>query len=312
MQRNNQTANTEIPSWKLTLSELEEILKKMQGDGTALTEEEYLNQEKYNANLQKLKNRILIIKLSDIANDDYWNRMDQKAFHTIIEQYRDILNDEETRDQTKVRLIKEVNDKLQPKSLSKLDQLTKNALIANENGALYNLQNKINPLHDDDKSSLELLKKIVDDKIYWADKGIENNKIDDNDPDDFTPKLILKYRAILSTNMTTQTDKIKAIRAVSNQLLTKNTKYKDENKFSLCQTVLDILNPDKELPERSSKYMQLDGLKGEISKTHTIQEKTYSILFNKLKSIIDDHNWNDKGFSFSGIPEGILKCREAF
>jgi hypothetical protein len=193
-------------------------------------------------------------------------------------------------------------------------------------GDLDTLQTKINKWHSQDEQSLELLKQVIDDEVYWSDKGIKNNKDYDKDEeydedydsshDDFTPPLILEYRAILSTNTTTQKDKIKAIKAVS---------IAHQNQVKESGHILS--NNEKEINmvsrEASSlfEYKNIDyanhvlnNIKSKISETHTNQIEIKDYLFKKLETIIitNEANWQNKGINLGGysVPDGIEKCNE--
>lgn len=320
----------EIEVQKQKLNDLKNKANDLSKNG-----EQIQNIRNYIAILEKRK---LIIKLRDIVDNEYWFKerigfITSKKIPDIIYQCRLILNDTYLTDDEIISELKNLSKEkpvnsddfgnfvnnnitsfeklldefvryLEPQSALSQVELDDsfrviNAVIKSE---VHDIKTQI------DLSNLDLLKKIVDDKTIWVNKGNTNKKIHDKDPNDFTPQCVMEYRKILSNNRISQTNKIKKIIKISQKNIDHasskvgefnkhvNALFKDSNAYRQ--------EAEGYLGEMNDKRMVAEKFRNDLDKT--------SHLYDVIEKLIMDDKWKDKGIDWFSkkIPEGIGKCRE--
>jgi len=308
---------------------------------------------------EKVKKRLFLIKLRNLVNDEYWDNLGQTGtiFTVIpdsIKRYREILNDADPKscDAAKLRNIKKIaeskkeKDILDPVHSNHDDESVKNKrnrywffkrLVGQYTGVNYpdkinaseiedhlnTIQQEIDPDYQDDKRILYFLTKIVNDEIFWVNKGLHRftrdvklmKKENVTDPDkydyklDYMPRIITDLREILRTNTITQKKKLE----ISLELLKKHrgSETPDVNRFMKIAYHAILTKQSGNLETIDRTITIASEIRNTIGKNQTSEDIVTNLLYRLAGN--DGETWNTKGRGLWGkkiIPDGIKKVRQ--
>lgn len=291
------------------------------------------------ANQVKIQERLLVIKLRDLVNDEHWN--DLGLTGTIfpknpdsIKQYRKILNNTDISDHKKLLKIRSIanskkeNDIAKPEHSSMDNEDVKKRrdlywklkrMIGRSVGVIYtnwkvlnpqeindgldDIQKNIYTTYERDKGILTDLKSMVDDEIFWANKG-RKDFVYRNDHD-FTPKCITDVRTILATNTTSQKDKFKALEEV---LKTYKPTQKDSPEVQEFMKRVPTMIKNKS----TESIRRFNELNEKRLYAGTLRRNSAQDILLDLSIALNNPKWKTKGEAFIGTktPDGIKQAKK--